>query len=545
MTDNGPADVCVIGAGPAGAVLATDLAERGHDVIVVDAGPRFDPADRPMRMERELRPSFTRADVWDMGGPRDAFTTSGPIDYSLNDARVKGLGGTTLHWQGSVQRLHPEDFEMRSRHGVADDWPISYDDLEPYYVAAERELGVAGEPSPFGGHRSAPYPMAAHPPSYPDQVLREGFEANGIELHACPTAINSEPYDDRPACEGYGTCNPVCPSRAKYSADVHVHRAERAGATVLTDAPVTRLAHDDAGERVTAAIVDRRGSPDYVRADTFVVAAGAVETARLLLLSASSSHPDGLANGSGLVGRRFMEHPSVKLEARLDHESRQHLIGFDTSISEQYYGHADGPSGSMLLQIDNDHGPAPVEAALPGGTTINRLVFESPVDAVSPTAFGNGVLESVDEQYGDGIGVLALGEQLPDPTNRVTLSESETDAFGNPVPDLHFDVDDRTRRTLERAMSVLENVMDALPVTDVEPLGSPDNPSFNNHHLGTTRMGDRRSSSVVNPDLRAHEVENLYVSSGSVFVTGGAATPTLTIVALSLRLADHLDDVLA
>lgn len=538
-------DVCIIGAGPAGAILAAELAEREHAVVILDAGPRFDDTDREKRMERELRPSFRRSDVWDMGGPRDAFSVSGPINYDMNATRVKGVGGTTLHWQGQSQRLHPEDFEMESRHGVADDWPISYDDLEPYYTMAEQELGVAGAPSPFGGERSGPYPMEAHERSYLDQVLQAGFTSNDIELHACPMAINSQSYDGRPACQGFGTCNPVCPSRAKYSAEVHIDRAEAAGATIITNAPVARLAHDDAGERVTAAMIDRPGTPDSVRARTFVIAAGGIETARLLLLSASSSHPDGLANGSGLVGRRFMEHPSVKLEARLDKPSRQHLIGFDTSISEQYYGHDDGPTGSMVLQIDNDHGDTPAEAALAGGTTLNRMLNEPPGAALRQQTFGDALLDHVSDRYGHGIGIVAMVEQLPDPENRITLSDDVTDDEGNPGPDLHFRVGSDTQETLTNAMEVLSAIVDALPVSDVREIGTPRTPSFVFHHMGTARMGEDRTNSVVDADLRAHEVDNLYLSSSAVFVTSGAAPPTLTIAALTLRLADHLDERLS
>ena len=209
------ADVCVVGAGPAGALVADRLA-ADHEVVVLDAGPRFDPADRLARQERAIRPSSDRPDVWDVGGDRDAHTSSGERFYPLNHARVKGIGGSTLHWQGMVMRLHEDDFNSEAARGVGPDWPIDYADLRPYYAAAERELGVAGAAdNPYAPPREEPYPMPAFEPSYSDSLFAEACEELGIDMHSVPNARNSEPYDGRSACVGYGTCQPVCPSGAK------------------------------------------------------------------------------------------------------------------------------------------------------------------------------------------------------------------------------------------------------------------------------------------------------------------------------------------
>lgn len=162
-------DVCVIGAGPAGSLVANRLANRGYEVVVLEAGERFDFDDRLDRMERSIRPAHDPLSVWDMGGTRDAYASTGERFYPLNRARVKGVGGSTLHWQGMVMRLHEADFEVQSRYGVGSDWPISYDDLQPYYAEAERALGIAGATdNPFAPPREEPYPMPAFPPSYSD-----------------------------------------------------------------------------------------------------------------------------------------------------------------------------------------------------------------------------------------------------------------------------------------------------------------------------------------------------------------------------------------
>ena len=539
------ADIGIVGAGPAGALLAHELAAAGHDVVVLEAGPRFDPGDRMERMERELRPAHDREDVWEMGGKRDAFSTSGVVNYALNRARVKGVGGTSLHWGAMTPRLHPEDFEMRSRYGVGTDWPISYDDLEPYYLAAEQAMGVAGQPSRFGGERSGPYPLPAHPFSYSDRLLEPGFSDRGIELHSCPRAINSRPNDGRSSCIGFGTCTPVCPSGAKYSADHDVRKAESEGATVVSRATVRWLEHDDDGERITDAVYVRDGAERRLTADVFVIAAGGVETPRLLLKSATSTYPDGLANTSGGVGRHFMEHPGVKVTGTLDEPTRQHLIGYETAISEQFYAHDEGPEGSMILQPYNEAGSSPLDAALAQSPLAGDLAGGDPSVLFDGDEWGDDLLEEVRAEMGHDVTLKAWVEQFPHPDNRIGVDKSTLDDYGDPVPDVSLSVDDRTLATLERAEAVLHEVLEAAGATNVHTITPPEDPFFAFHHMGTTRMGTDPERSVVGPDCRTHDISNLYVSSSSVFPTGGAANPTLTIAALSLRLADELTERLS
>jgi len=530
-------EVCVIGSGPAGALVAYSLAERGHDVVVLEAGKRFDPGESGRRMEQRLRRERWTA-LYEMGGERDAFTVSGASAYALNERRVKGVGGSTLHWGGTVPRMHPEDFEMDSRHGVADDWPIGYDELEPYYLQAEHELGAAGAPNPFGGSRSGPFPMEPHPLSYSDRLFQEAWEELGVTLHHLPRAINSASYDGRSRCQAFGTCSPVCPSGARYDATVHVRKAESDGVTVLDRAPVTRLEHDDTGERVTAAVYVHDDEERSVEADLFVVACGAVETPRLLLLSASEQHPDGLANASGLVGRRFIEHAAIRVRGRLDEPTRQHLIGFGTSQTQQFYGYDEGPRGSILITPLNTAGTSPTEAALQDGPAITSLLGGRRPDEMT---WGDELVDQVTAETDGFLAVSAGTDLLPDPENRVSLDRSRTDDLGNPVPDLSFGIDEHAIGTLERAEELLTELVAATGAEAIETSHEPENAFFANHMLGTTRMGEDPATSVVDPDLRTHDIENLYVSGGSVFVTGGPANPTLTIAALALRLADHLD----
>jgi choline dehydrogenase-like flavoprotein len=542
MTDRTPSprvDVCIVGAGVAGALVGHELASRGHDVLFLESGERFDPENRLAQMEQAIRPEHDDTEVWNMGGPRDRFSASGGVDgYALNERRVKAVGGTTLHWMGTTPRLHPRDFELHSRYGVGVDWPISYADLQPYYAAAERAMGVVGDDSGSAPPRAEPYPMDPFPHTHADELFQDACEELDISTRPCPQARATEEYDGRSQCVGYGTCIPVCPSGAKYSADVHVRKAEAEGARVVDSVTVEHLDHDETG--VTAA---RYVTPDGTRhrqeARQFVVAAGGVETPRLLLLSQSSQFPDGLANTSGLVGRYFMEHPAVRTTARIDRETNPEPVRFLTQISEQFYEGANGPPGSILLKFGHSDPPSPVEHALsgPDGGTLDEIS-----DAVTGDEWGDDLLSGFDASNH----TLWIGgnlEMLPRRENRVALDTSTSDEFGNPVPDVSFSVGSYARQTAEEALSVQRRILETAGGA-VTSQTDPASPNFLSHHMGTTRMGTDPTASVVDPRLQAHDVGNLWVVSSSVFPTCGSANPTLTIAALALRASDHLDESL-
>ena len=534
-------DVCVIGAGVAGSLVAHRLAERGYDVVVLEAGPRFDPDSREARMARHLRPEHSELDVWEMGGPRDEYTTSGGQSYPLNRRRVKGVGGATLHWLGIAPRLHEADFELDSRHGLGSDWPVGYSDLRPYYARAERALGVAGsDDNPFGPPRAEPYPMPPFPPSYSDSLFAAACEQLGIATHSIPQARNSEAYDGRSPCVGYSTCTPVCPSGAKYSGDVHARKAAGAGARFVDRVPVQRLEHDDDGARIeAAAYATPDGRTHRQQADQFVVACGGVETARLLLLSRSAQYPNGLANTSGLVGRYFTEHPYVTTVADLDEPTNQEPIGFPTSGSQQFYGH-EGSTASVRLEFGNVDPDVPLDAALRGGD--DGSARSAMLDPVLGEPWGDELFERLqgDHRLNRRIAVSALVEQLPRADNQITLG-SETDAHGNPVPNVHWEINERDRRALREALDVQRRIVDELG-GEVVYTTDPASPGVSGHHMGTTRMGIDPTESVVDPRLRTHDLDNLSIVSSSAFVTAGAVNPTLTIAALALRAVDHLDD---
>jgi choline dehydrogenase-like flavoprotein len=255
----------------------------------------------------------------------------------------------------------------------------------------------------------------------------------------------------------------------------------------------------------------------------FVLACGAIETPRLLLLSESAAYPDGLANSSGAVGHYLMEHPFVGTGAVTSDDTRQHQIGFATSESHQFYDHENASPGSFKLEFFNDAGPLPVEAALGHGS------------------WGDDLVGAVRDDVGNQLGIGALVEQLPRRENRVTLDRSKTDEHGNPVPNVHWDVGDHAIATAHRAQQVQSQILTEMGA-EITWATDPHNPGVARHPMGTTRMGEDPSESVVDERCRTHDLANLTIASSSVFRTGGAMNPTLTIAALSLKAADHVDD---
>lgn len=510
-------DVCIVGAGAAGAVIAAELATRGVDVTVLESGPRYPFAQRAEAQRRFLRGQhpFPTPDPG-----LDRYTVDSDLPFRLEWMRMRGIGGSTLHWEGYAMRFHPADFELRSRHGIADDWPLGYTDLEPYYARAEQALGVAGEEVLPAFARSAPYPLPPFPASYSDGFFAPACREVGLTMSPLPQARNSQPFDGRVACLACGTCY-ACPTGARASVDLtHVPRAEATGrARFVSDAHVLRLDGERDGRVASALYRTRDGRDHRLHARRFVLAGGAIENARLCLLSASRTHPEGLANRSGLVGANFLCHPVIDFTGRVSEHLYPYRTGFSSSMSRDHIADADrGERSGFWMEFRNRTGGTPAEIARETGL------------------WGAALREKVRAEFGRRAGLRVFLEALPRERNRLTLHPHETDSYGSPVAHLTYGVGDYERAGVAKASGVARRVYLALGASDIRQSKI----LLASHLLGTHRMGRDARTSVVDDTQRAHDVPNLWLAGGGSFVTASWANPTLTIVALALRTADAL-----
>ncbi len=510
-----PYDLCIVGAGIAGALLAAEASRAGRSVVMIEAGRRFDFA---RRLDQLRHRQTLGGPLWPWEDPRrdgyvDSSASSIGVHYPLEDYRVKGVGGSTLHWDAHVSRLMPSDFRTASTYGHGVNWPLTYAQLEPYYSQAEWTIGVSGTPGGLQPPRMRDYPMPGFPYSVDERSWLPVTERLGISVYPSAYAINSQPYDGRSGCLAFASCS-VCPSGARYSADFHVTAAERTGhCDLLTETVARRIDLSGSGDvrAIHASTLD--GKDMEVHARVYVIAAHAIESARLLLLSKCGNHSDQ-------VGRNFMEHVGIEVDGRLaDRRFFPNRIGFDRLESLSYYdGKERRRRGALKLEFQFEH---------------------DPLQDLSADLWGSALARHDKEQFGHWLSLEVETEMQPKPESRITLDPHEKDLFGDAVPHMHLAFDDIDRQTQRRAMEIASELLEASGARDIAPAALSSS-SFDGHHMGTCRMSDDPQAGVVDRNCRVHGTSNLYVVGSSVFPTSGALQPTLTIAALSLRLAEHL-----
>jgi choline dehydrogenase-like flavoprotein len=548
-------DVVIVGSGAGGAAAAYGLARRGVSVLLLEAGPAYDPVNdyrlaRP-DWERARFPAKIAIAGRQTVAPLQALDASrkhlrswnhltGPLNPEEARANwgyhhVVGLGGSTLHFTGEAHRLHPAAMKMRTRFGVAADWPIAYPDLEPYYQEAERVVGVAGPREDRIRARSAPYPLPPHPLSHASRKLGEGARKLGLTWTPNPYAALSRPYDGRPGCNYCGNCNRGCPRLDKGSVDITFLAKARASGkcTIRTEARVIRV-NANARDRVAhVEYADAGGRRHRAAARAVVLACGAVETPRLLLASRGKHAPEGLANESGQVGRNFMET----------------LFWVSSGLHPEPLGsHRGLPSDAICWDYN-----AP--DAIPG--TIGGCRFTpgmAEADLVGPIAYATRVVggwglqhkREMRAAFGRVLSVVAIGEKLPDARSFVDLDPAAKDTDGVPLARIHSHLDEQELRRLEFMARKAREILKAAGVARVvEEYGAYD--AFSSTHvLGTCRMGDDARASVVDRTCRSHRWRNLFVVDASVFPSsGGGEAPSLTIEAIALRAAESITALLA
>lgn len=511
---NGEADICIVGAGAAGGVLAKELAEKGLSVVVLEAGEWWDPQKDWVSDELVMNHKLAWTDLRIVDGRN-------PLRMGHNNSG-KGVGGGTQHFTGVALRLHPSDFRVKSNDGVADDWPITYDDLAPYYEKIEYETAVGGPKDwPWGGPRGPYRYPERNPVSANSEVFMKGCEQLGIRSRVAPTFILSAPFEDRPPCTNRGFCNQGCIPNAKFSTLItYIPKAVRSGAEIRKRCMVTRVNVNKDG-RVTGVNYIHEGVEYEQKARIVILSAFCIETPRLLLNSATARFPEGLANTSGMVGKNLMPHSSHDIWVKFDREIRLYKGTPVLATTLDFY-ETDYRKNFVRGYNIHAHGARPVSFAT--GVPAHYMMW------------GQQLQEFL-RDYNFYARVTLVGEVLPDANNKVTLDPKEKDEYGLPVPRVTFSYGSNDLAIIEDGVNKSKEILAA--AGGDEPLYvTPDTA----HLTGTCRMGTDPQTSVVNQYCQSHDIPNLFICDASVFVTGGSANPTLTVMALAARTADYIID---
>ena len=502
--------VVIIGSGAGGGTLANELCQKGIKVVVLEAGAMQSNAS----FINDEWKSFAQL-AW-----LDARTTSGSFrvakDFPGLPAWIcKTVGGTTTHWAGASLRFQEREFKVRTQYGHIEganlmDWPLELRELEPWYAKAEDKMGV-----------TRTHGIPGLPGNNNFKVMYAGASKLGYkDVHTGNMAINSQPRDGRGHCLQLGFCFQGCKSGAKWSTlYTELPKAEATGKLDLRpESHVTRIEHNAAGKVNGVVYFDKDGKEQRQKARIVCVAGNSIETPRLLLLSASAMFKDGLANSSGQVGRNYMRHMTGSVYAAF--KDPVHMY-----------------RGTTMAGIVRDEAGLDTRRGFVGGYELETLSLGVPFMAafLDPGGWGPDFAWWM-EHYTQLAGMWIVGEDMPRETNRITLNPKVKDKYGNPVPNVHFDDHPNDIAMRDHAYTQGERIYQAAGA--IRTFRTPPYPST--HNLGTCRMGASAADSVCNAFGQTHDIPNLFISDGSQFTTGGAENPTLTIVALAIRQADHI-----
>ena len=521
-----PVDVLIIGAGASGAAVAWSLAETRMRIVCLEQGGWMDPSDYPTTRRGGEVEQFGAFGLSPNGrGRRD--------DYPINDdespikvSNFNAVGGSTILYAAHFPRLHPSDFRVKSLDGVADDWPIDYQTLEPWYDVNARMMGVAG----LAGDPAYPpkdLPLPPVPLGKLGETLAGGFNRLGWHWWPSDSAIVTRDYEGRGACINLGPCITGCAQSAKGSTDVtYWPVAIREGVELRTHCRVREITVDENGLATGAIYIDEDGTERHQPAEIVIVACNGVGTPRLLLNSRSERFPDGLANSSGLVGRNLMFHPYAMVRGVFDGPLEGYKGPTGCSIISQEFYETDPSRGFVRgYSFEMLRGMGPISTAL-WGRSSDRLPW------------GEKHHAAYEDIWDRTAGMVVICEDLPEHDNRVTLDPDLVDADGIPSPKIQYALSDNSRKMLDHAVARGTEILEAAGATETSaeaPL-----PPAGWHLMGTARMGTDPASSVVDPHGRSHDVKNLFIVDGSVFVTSGGVNPTNTLQAIALYVADYM-----
>ena len=520
--------IAIIGSGIVGTTLAYHFVQAGHAVHLFEAGPET-PYPHVPQYEMEVLYSNGFSPPSESIPPKlpegvRGLSQSGDYHSNIDEERSLCVGGQATRWFGISPRLTPESFRPKTLHGYGDDWPITYGEIEPYYCRAEDYLGVSGSAvdNPFAPPRSKGFPLPPFALGHVDRILAAKLREGGLYVHTTPQARVRTDYDGRPACENFGVCG-TCPIGARYSPNHHLQFALQTDLLTLhTRAVVRRIVMQ--GNRARAILYN----PDYGAtsiehpADLIIVAAGGIESARLLLLSRGSGiHRDGIGNASGQLGRNLGFH---------------HVWWGGLVFKEKMMPGRAGPPTMLSQQFANPPGKRNY-----GGMTVELFdnVDQGLADSVARKQWRNGM--RITDALRPGLNRRSLtfnAESIPGPRKYMDLSGPK-DRFGDPFAHVCYELDDFDEETYAAARTLAKRFASALDA-EADNIARFNQFWSAHHHLGTCRMGDNMRNSVVDSYGMVHDTQGLYVCGGSTFVTASSLQPTLTMVALAIRTADKI-----
>ena len=526
-----PVDVLIVGAGASGAAIAWSLLETRMRILCLEQGDHLQDSDFPSR-----RDDYELARYAEFSCDPNVRKLS--QDYPINSegscitpVNWNGVGGSTINFLGHWPRMKPSDFRTRSLDGVGEDWPLDYHALAPFYDMNDANTGVSG----LGGNPAYPDytpPLPPIPIGKLGQTLAMGFNRLGWHWWPSDVAILSQDHDGRQRCVNAGTCDLGCAAGAKGGTNfTYWPVLENAGVELRTNARVREILVDrNTGLAKGVLYHGSDGQVHEQMAEMVVMACNGVGTPRMLLHSTSRLFPDGLANSSGLVGKNLMFHALTGVSGVFDEPMKGHEGPMACSILSQEFYESDPSRGFVRgYGLHSGRSTTPMTYAL-GGFGID-----------DPIPWGAEHREIMDNVYPYLAGLTVVTEDLPEEHNCVTLDPELTDGDGIPAPRISYCLSENTRAMLKHGA---ERAKEALLAAGARRILPNDSDKVWRragwHQMGTCRMGNDPKNSVVDGWGRSHDVKNLFIVDGSIFVTSGAVNPTATIQALALYIGDRI-----